>query len=126
MYKYKGREREYMYDWHLKNKCIYKEKNKTYRKDAYKRATLIMKDLKINGCAICGYDKCSASLSFHHVNSEDKKFNININQLRYAEERIINELTKCILLCANCHREIHYKERRYEYGKSKIYIGLCE
>lgn len=65
----------------------------------------MMHFLKINGCAICGYDKCNAALDFHHVNPEDKKFNIVIS--RTTRSDLADELNKCILLCSNCHREIH-------------------
>ena len=70
-----------------------------------------MKQLKINGCAICGYDKCVIALHFHHANPEDKKFNITTCSLRNKEEHILDELNKCILLCANCHAEVEDKER---------------
>ena len=76
-------------------------------------------NLKINGCAICGYNKCDAALEFHHVNPENKKFSLGARNTEYLSNRVIEELNKCILLCANCHREVHYKEKlgRYKYGK---------
>ena len=74
-----------------------------------KRLKKVMHNLKINGCAICGYDKCDAALDFHHVNPEDKEFRIRTISLQFKDERIIEELNKCILLCANCHREKHYE-----------------
>lgn len=63
--------------------------------------------LKSNGCAICGYHKCDHALEFHHVNPNDKKFNIT-NALIDGES-LKDELQKCILLCANCHAEIEDK-----------------
>lgn len=66
-----------------------------------------LKKLKINGCAICGYNKRAVVLNFHHTNPEDKKFTINSYSMTYKSEKIIKELNKCILLCSNCHREIH-------------------
>jgi hypothetical protein len=70
----------------------------------------VMHNLKINGCAECGYNKCDAALSFHHANPEDKKYNLKQNLLKYSEETIVAELNKCILFCANCHRELHWRE----------------
>ena len=71
----------------------------------------IMHELKLNGCAICGYDECDASLDFHHVNPEDKSNNIQKIISSCDNKKIANELNKCILLCANCHRKIHWGER---------------
>ena len=74
------------------------------------RKRRVIHNLKINGCAICGYNKCDNALDFHHTNPQDKKFGINICNMGFAEKRIAEELNKCILLCKNCHYEIHTKE----------------
>ena len=68
----------------------------------------LMHNLKINGCAICGYNKCDAALDFHHVNSKDKTFPLVVNSITRTNKSIIDEINKCILLCRNCHMEIHY------------------
>ncbi len=80
------------------------------QKRYYKKQSNIMHELKINGCAICGYNTCDRALSFHHVIPEDKKFEVTTTRLRCSNERIVSEIQKCILLCANCHMEIHDKE----------------
>ncbi len=55
----------------------------------------------------CGYNKCLSALEFHHIDPLKKDF--NISQFRTTSfESIKKELDKCDLLCANCHREIHY------------------
>jgi len=59
-------------------------------------------------CQICNYDKCPEALDLHHINPEEKEFNfgaIIANPKKW--EDIKTELNKCILLCSNCHREIH-------------------
>ena len=57
-------------------------------------------------CQCCGYNKCMAALEFHHLNPEEKDFSISrIANRKWSEVR--QELRKCILVCANCHREIH-------------------
>jgi hypothetical protein len=60
-------------------------------------------------CQICSYDKCQSVLSFHHLPGTDKKFTISdaIVRKRKSDEELVNELKKCILVCANCHGEIH-------------------
>ena len=68
------------------------------------------KIVKVMGgcCQICGYDKCNAALELHHINPEEKE--IGIAQFManpVSWHKIVNELTKCSLLCANCHRELH-------------------
>ena len=57
-------------------------------------------------CAYCGYDKCSSALDIHHLDPKQKEFNISQNTNK-AWNKIIIELPKTILLCANCHREVH-------------------
>jgi hypothetical protein len=62
------------------------------------------------GCEVCGYNKCSASLDFHHLHGKD--FRIIALGFLYQTRQIKRELVKCILLCKNCHYELHYEETR--------------
>lgn len=57
-------------------------------------------------CSRCGYDRCLQALEFHHIGSESKEREISGMKSR-SFERLKPELDKCILVCANCHREIH-------------------
>lgn len=73
-------------------------------KQKIKKQNLI--DYKGGKCFICGYNKCARSLHFHHKNSNEKDFSISCK--RYLSENDLKkELDKCILVCANCHGEIH-------------------
>lgn len=56
-------------------------------------------------CMICGYNKCSSALEIHHLNPDEKEITISAN-LNKSWEKIVQELPKTILLCANCHREV--------------------
>lgn len=57
------------------------------------------------GCKICGYNKSSNALSFHH--KRDKLFQLNLTNLASKSwELILAEFDKCDLLCMNCHAEI--------------------
>lgn len=58
-------------------------------------------------CEICGYDKNISALDFHHRNPEEKEISVS-SLYQYSWERMKEELDKCQLLCANCHRELHY------------------
>jgi len=56
-------------------------------------------------CRICGYDKWPAAFDFHHLDPMGKDFTISEGMTSW--DRIKPELDKCVLLCANCHRETH-------------------
>ena len=60
-------------------------------------------------CSICGYDKCKWAIEFHHKDESTKENELS-NIKHYSEEKITKELEKCIMVCSNCHREIHYNE----------------
>ncbi len=96
------------YKWREENP----EKDAVIQKRMSKKYSAMLCKLKINGCAICGYDKCTCSLDFHHSNPEDKKFGLHIRSFRHHPvEDYVAELNKCILLCRNCHGEINELER---------------
>lgn len=59
-------------------------------------------------CQLCGYNKCLSALEFHHEDEALKEQSPSYVILRWSWDRAIQELEKCILVCANCHREIHY------------------
>jgi hypothetical protein len=56
-------------------------------------------------CSICGYNKCLAALDFHHIN--EKQFTPSKLLKLIDRDKAYEEIKKCILLCANCHREEH-------------------
>lgn len=58
-------------------------------------------------CIRCGYDKCVDALEFHHIDETTKSINPSIAIYRWSFDRAFEELKKCILICANCHRELH-------------------
>lgn len=62
-------------------------------------------------CEICGYDKNRNALEFHHLNPTEKEFDIS-PAFNKSWESIKPEIDKCILVCANCHREIHSQDHR--------------
>jgi len=58
-------------------------------------------------CEKCGYNRCIEALEFHHSNSSGKDFSISEKGYTRSWDAVKEELNKCVLLCANCHREIH-------------------
>uniref|UniRef100_A0A6H1ZMX8 Putative HNH endonuclease n=1 Tax=viral metagenome TaxID=1070528 RepID=A0A6H1ZMX8_9ZZZZ len=86
---------------------------KEFRQKKYK----IVDDYKLSkGCSICGYNKYSGALDFHHTG--DKEFNIGAEVGSKSLKLTKEEMDKCIILCANCHREIH-AEYREDIGEFK-------
>lgn len=59
-------------------------------------------------CQICGYNKSNSALHFHHLDASKKDFIISSKHCIKMNDKIKEELDKCILVCANCHSEIHY------------------
>lgn len=57
-------------------------------------------------CQICGYNRCIDALEFHHDNPQEKEFKLGSgNTMSWQQYK--NEALKCILVCSNCHKEIH-------------------
>ena len=82
---------------------------KNYRKEVKQK--LIEYKLK-RGCKFCGYNKCPDALEFHHLDKKDKKIiGVGRANYRHSWESVLNEIKKCIVLCANCHKELHYNLR---------------
>jgi len=56
-------------------------------------------------CQICGYNRLIRNLAFHHLHA--KEFDISSRAFQFSPEKILNEVKKCVLVCHNCHGEIH-------------------
>lgn len=82
-----------------------------------KNTIAIQQDKKIQAinykggkCVKCGYNKYAGALDFHHLDPSKKDFTI-ARRKNCSLETIKPELDKCILLCRNCHAELHFEER---------------
>ena len=85
------------------------EKIKEYEKRRHEKKRQYIDDYKLSrGCSICGYNKYASALDFHH--NGDKEFNIR-DAGSVSLKRLKEEIKKCIILCANCHRELHQKKK---------------
>ena len=95
---------------------IYQKKhyneNKEYYYDKKKEFVKLLKEfidsVKMESkCSRCEEDDI-ACLDFHHI-SNNKDFNIAESLQRgFAIQKIKEEIDKCIILCSNCHRKLHY------------------
>jgi len=63
-------------------------------------------EYKGGSCENCGYDRHNGCLEFHHLDPTQKDPNFAYSR-GWAWERLAKELDKCVMLCANCHREVH-------------------
>ena len=64
-------------------------------------------------CQKCGENK-EYMLDFHHLDPSEKETTIaRMTSNRYSVDKVLDEIKKCIVLCANCHREFHYLEENY-------------
>ncbi len=114
-----------------KDKRIYADRAE-YMREAVKKRRKRLREMaceyKGGKCAICGYDRCQRALEFHHLGDKKKDFGLSSRGLTRSWEKIKEELKKCILLCSNCHMEVHDQitqlpverqvEKRGENGKA--------
>ena len=91
-----------------KNKNYYYEKNKRRRNEINEWFFNLKSKLE---CSICGENHV-ATLDFHH-DDDNKEDNVStILRKTMNKERALMEIKKCTVLCSNCHRKLHYEEKR--------------
>lgn len=96
----------YFYEHYRANKKYYIDKAQEYKEDNREWFREFKKTLK---CEVCGEsDPCC--LDFHHIDGDIKEYNISrMVSKGMSEEVIRKEISKCVILCANCHRKEHNK-----------------
>jgi len=72
-----------------------------------KRLKEMVIEYKGGKCSICGYKKYPGAFDLHHIDGKTKGFGLSTRGLTRSWKKIKAEADKCILVCANCHREIH-------------------
>ena len=105
----------------------YQDNKKKYRKNINKRKERnreYIHELKKNGCSKCGYNEHPECLEFHHLvpskkNGKFENLSFAIRH-KWKLEKIDEEVSKCILLCANCHRLLHALEKDYGVSDNAI------
>jgi hypothetical protein len=87
-----------------------KRNAKTYRSLKKRRLRRKTELVAVAGgrCVDCGYARCLATLEFHHRDATTKEF--GVANFGGSLERLLTEIAKCDLLCANCHRKRHARE----------------
>lgn len=95
-----GSNSEYMRQWRNRNReRLNAEARKYYEKSQRKFQEY---KLSLGGCVDCGYNEHPAALEFDHVRG-DKLFNIG-ERKTMNWDKLMEEIDKCDLVCANCHR----------------------
>lgn len=116
---YKDREKqlEAQRQHYKDNKSIYSARFKKRKQDRKEYLTRIKSEV---GCENCGYNKCSKSLDFHHKYQNKELSLVTLASNGHIYSTIDEELKKCIVLCANCHRAHHAKDIDCDWIISKI------
>jgi len=98
----------YSHNHYLNNKQKYLDKAKRSDKKRKEWFEEYKQSLK---CEKCGDNRWYV-LEFHHLDPTEKDFNVSNAITSYGREKLLSEVKKCMVLCANCHREVHYQERK--------------
>jgi hypothetical protein len=101
-------KKEYDKKWYKNNQRRRDLLNERGR-ERCKRNMEFIRNYKISkGCKICGYNKTYYALEFHHE-TDDKKYTVS-KMKTLSIKTVMKEIEKCIVICANCHREIHHEK----------------
>ncbi len=95
-----------------KEKRTYKDRKEYLIKAVHARRKKVREmavEYKGGKCEKCRYHRCIDALEFHHIDPDQKDFSISHRGYTRSWERVKAELDKCMILCANCHRELHAK-----------------
>ncbi|MBY0526725.1 MAG: hypothetical protein K2R98_25260 [Gemmataceae bacterium] len=101
-------QRRYMQAWYKENSKTQVQRNL----DRRKRIQTWFAELKATlCCSHCG-ENHPACLEFHHENPREKEITLNaaIWKQHWGKARILSEASKCVVLCANCHRKHHWDD----------------
>ena len=104
--------------------CSMKCKNKVHQSYPSQKERGINRKIDIieslgGKCSICGYKRNSAALTFHHNDPSIKEFKLDVRSLSNRTfSKIENELKKCVLICHNCHAELHHPQHNLEDSSS--------
>lgn len=72
-----------------------------------RKIKMMVVEYKGGKCVICGYKKYVGAFDLHHIDGSTKEFGLSMQGLTRSWEKTKAEADKCVLVCANCHREIH-------------------
>ena len=92
--------------WHYRN--VDRNTERTLERRSELRAWVHEFKRTSGGCRRCD-ETDPACLDFHHVDEDGKEMSISrLVTHGYSRQRLLDEIEKCEILCANCHRKLHY------------------
>ncbi len=104
----KVKQKEFNRQHYLNNKDLYKQRAIDRKQEIRNWFNRYKEGLK---CEYCG-ENHPACIDFHHNNPEEKKIPIaKMVSGCFAPDKILAEIEKCTILCANCHRKKHYEDK---------------
>lgn len=100
-------QKEYRKEHYEQNKQKYISKARVYNKSVADWFDEYKKTLKC--------EKCEESrwwvLDFHHLDPNEKEHSISVLKYGGSKPKLLKEIEKCMVLCSNCHRDLHHQER---------------
>lgn len=115
---HKAYQKKYQKEWYKKNRKKHIKNASQARarhvKETYQYTNAFKEQ---QGCTNCKENHI-ACLEFHHKDASIKEFEISwAIKAGYGLERIKKEISKCIVLCSNCHKKLHWQERELKKRK---------
>ena len=108
----KARKRAYQNAWYAKNKDKRDAANSRWEK----KNVDFFKEFKQGlACERCG-EREPFCLEFHHKDPSQKDFDVSTAVRRFSRKRLMEEIDKCLILCANCHRKEHRRLKELDGG----------
>ena len=101
-------QKNYRKQHYLSNREKYIKKAKKYRETFTEWIVEYKKNLK---CEICNENRYWV-LDFHHKDPKEKDIEISVLVKNCNKKRILDEISKCMVVCSNCHRDLHHQERQ--------------
>lgn len=113
--KNKEKVKLHSHTWYVKNKKLIIARINLRRINLRKWFDEYKSALKCIRCS----ESHPATLHFHHVDPTQKEGNIaKVVNHNWSKKKILSEVAKCIVLCANCHAKEHYIEKNLEIHKT--------
>lgn len=97
--------------WYQKNKLSEKARIRNQKKKYQQQNNEYIFNYKLANPCSCG-ESHPACLDFHHPNSDDKRSGVSQMISSASIETLKAEIAKCIVMCSNCHRKLHYEMGR--------------
>ena len=99
-------------------KALSGERRRVKRNKTRTKQAVFIRDyingIKGRGCQLCGYNRCLSAIEFHHVGN-GKNFEMSSVGSRSLQQ-VKDEISRCVVICANCHCEIHAEENGFVNG----------